>query len=366
MDDKTILSAERFGRGQESTSSGLITLRNANGLLAQFTGYGARWVSMWVPDRWGHLEDVLLGFDTLAGYCTAGEQYHGAIVGRVCGRISQAAFRIGEVIYPLASNDVYGKPIPNHLHGGVAAFHNRVWQGRFLLNDAGEESAVFTCFSKEEEEGYPGNLQVKVTYTLKQSNVLCLECEATTDKTTPVNLTNHAFFNLSGNLKCKDILSHSLRINASQLIECDEELIPTGRLIPVAGGPLDFRCPRAIAAALKSEAFQIRQNKGFSVAFALDKEAKELLPAAELIDETSGRVLSIYTDQLSMQAYTGYFMDGTEYGKNAVPHYASAGIALETQGFPDAVNNGRFPSVLIAEGDTYRHLTEYRFDVKHS
>lgn len=360
------LSSEAFGRGQENPSSGLLTLRNANGLIAQFADYGARWVSMWVPDCQGHLEDVLLGFDTLAGYCSAGEKYHGAIVGRVCGRINNACFRVGEETYRLASNDVYGKPVLNHLHGGVSGFHNRFWQSRFVVNAAGEESAVFTCFSEDGEEGYPGHLQVKVTYTLTHSNVLRLEYEATADKTTPVNLTNHVFFNLSGNLKCRDILSHSLCINSSQIIECDEELIPTGQLISVsdADGPLDFRCPHAIAASLQSDAFQIQQNKGFSTAFALDKEAKVFLPAAELTDEISGRVLSIYTDQLSLQAYTGYFMDGTDCGKNAVPYYASAGIALETQGFPDAVNNERFPSILIAQGETYRHLTEYRFGVK--
>lgn len=363
MKKNQLLSASSFSGGGQTASAELFTLRNANGLAAQFTNYGARWVSMWVPDRFGHMEDILLGFDTCCGYASAGEKYHGAIVGRVCGRVSNATFTMGSQEYKLAANDVYGKPAPNHLHGGVHAFHNCFWESLTTTNQEGEESVVFSRLSCDGEEGYPGHLLVEVTYTLKNTNVLSMECRAVCNKQTPVNLTNHAFFNLQGEEEKKSILSHYLRVNALNLIECDKELIPTGRLIPVADTSLDFCRPRMIRDSLAQSHPQIMQNKGFSVAFALDKGEDKLWPAAELIDEGSGRMMHVSTNQPSLQVYTGYFMDGTDRGKGHVPYYASAGIALETQGFPDAVNQTTFPSVFVHAGDTYRHLTEYRFDV---
>lgn len=348
---------------------GLITLRNANGLTARFTSYGARWVGMQVPDRNGRLDDVVLGFDTLAGYKSAAEKYHGAIVGRVCGRIAGASFELDGERYALAANDVYGKPQPNHLHGGVFAFHNRVWKARFAVNQAGEESAVFSCLSNDGEEGYPGHLRVQVTYTLHAANVLSLVCEAVCDKATPVNLTNHAFFNLEGAAGGKDVLSHMLRLCASRLIECDAELLPTGRLRSLEGSRLDFRSSRLLADALRSDLFGIPENKGFSLAFALDqflagKEGAEKLSlAAELRAQESGRSLAVYTNQPSIQVYTGYFMDGTDVGKGDTPYFSSVGIALETQGFPDAVHHSGFPSVIVRPGEVYRHVTEYKFGV---
>ena len=340
----------------------LITLKNRNGLTARFTNYGARWVGMWVPDRSGRFADVVLGFDTLGGYCTAEEQYHGAMVGRVCGRIGNARFSLGTDEYRLAANDVYGKPVPNHLHGGISAFHNRFWKGRAEVNSAGEESAVFTCYSKEGEEGYPGNLTVKVSYMLRHDNRLVMDCEAHTDRLTPVNLTNHAFFNLTGVQSGKNMLSHLLRLDSSRIIACDEELVPTGHFIPVEDTFLDFRTSRPVADALQSGLFQISENRGFSLAFALDKKENGRFPAAELSELNSGRKLTIYTDQPSLQVYTGYFMNGNDRGKGETPYYAGAGIALETQGYPDAVNHPEFPSVLLAPDGIYRHHTEYRFD----
>ena len=339
----------------------LFTLKNRNGLIAQFTNYGARWVSMWVPDRDGQFSDIVLGFDTLSGYLRAGERYHGAIVGRVCGRIDKARFSLGPTEYRLAANDVYGRPEPNHLHGGVSAFHNRFWKGTFERNRAGEESAVFTCLSVDGEEGYPGNLQVRVTYTLHHDDRLSMICEATSDRLTPINLTNHAFFNLNGVQSGRNMLSHLLRLHASRIIECNEALIPTGRLIPMAGTQLDFGTPRPVIDSLQSDLFQIRENQGFSLAFALDNDKAELRLAAGLSDPASGRKLAIYTNQPSIQVYTAYFMDGSDTGKGGIPYQASAGIALETQGYPDAVNHAAFPSILLEPDQTYRHHTEYRF-----
>lgn len=360
-----LLSASTFSGRSQASSAELVTLRNRNGLIAQFTNYGARWVSMWTPDRNGNMCDIILGFDTLDGYLTAGERYHGAIVGRVCGRISNARFTLGGEDYLLASNDVYGKPVRNHLHGGIDAFHNRFWEYRTFVTLSGEEAVEFTTCSPNGEEGYPGNLEVKVTYILKENNVLRMECEATTDHPTPVNLTNHAFFNLqtSSDLTYKkNVLSHSLTLNGSAIIECDSELIPTGRLLPVDNTLLDFRSPRTIASSLTEEHPQIQKGKGFSLAYALDRKDADVLNfAARLSDEISGKSLSIYTNQPSAQVYNGYFMDGTDIGKNKTPYYASAGIAIETQGYPDAPNQPSFPSIGIDESDKYSHITEYQF-----
>lgn len=195
-----------------------------------------------------------------------------------------------------------------------------------------------------------------------------MECEATTDHPTPVNMTNHAFFNLQSSFdpaERKNVLSHQLTLNASAIIECDGELIPTGRLLPVDGTSLDFRSPRTIASSLVEEHPQIQKDKGFSLAYALDaldtEEAGELNFAARLSDDLSGRTLEIYTNQPSVQVYNGYFMDGTDIGKDNTPYYASAGIAIETQGYPDAPNQPAFPSILIDEAKKYRHITEYSF-----
>lgn len=362
-----LLSASTFSGGSPTSSAELITLRNRNGLVAQFTNYGARWVSMWTPDRNGNLSDVILGFDTIDGYLKAGERYHGAIVGRVCGRISNARFKIGKREYPLASNDAYGTPVRNHLHGGINAFHNCYWKSHTYITPLGEEAVEFTNISQNGEEGYPGNLHVKVTYSLREDNALRMECEATTDRPTPVNLTNHAFFNLQSSSLIPgemNVLSHLLVLNASAIIACDSELIPTGQLLPVDDTLLDFRVSRTIASSLMREHSQIQKGKGFSLAYALDGvEEGGLSFAARLSEEISGRKMEIYTNQSSVQVYNGYFMDGTDIGKEQTRYYANAGIAIEPQGYPDASNQPSFPSVLIDETKKYRHITEYRFSL---
>lgn len=343
----------------------LFTLHNLNGLVAQFSNYGARWMSMWTPNKQGVFDDVLLGFDSLDNYLQATEQYHGAIVGRVCGRINNARFLLDGQEHVLAANDVYGKPQPNHLHGGNSAFHNQYWKAHQTVNGAGEERVIFTLFSSDGDEGYPGNLEVKVTYTLRNDNVLSMKCEAVSDRKTPLNLTNHAFFNLSGKQTGSDILSHNLRIVSDKIIECNTELIPTGKYIPVAGTDLDFTSYNKISESFQSELFTVKEDNGFSLAFALNKDTEnELSLAAELLDEISGRKLSIFTNQPSLQVYTGYFMDGSDIGKNGRPYSKSAGIALETQGFPDAVNHPEFPSVILVPGDVYHHYTAYKFSIQ--
>ncbi|MCD8042383.1 MAG: galactose mutarotase [Tannerellaceae bacterium] len=346
-----------FGLDGSDNTGVLITLVNRNGCKASFTNYGARWVGMETPDRNGQFEDVLLGFDTLAGYIQAGEQYHGAIVGRVCGRIATAAFTLNGKSYSLSSNDVYGYPVRNHLHGGKQGFHNSYWEYACLTTESGEEAVCFSLFSPDGEEGYPGNVHVKVTYTLHEDNSVSLQCDGRTDHTTLLNLTNHAFFNLNP-VKTSDTLrNHILQLNANHLIECDDQLIPTGNLIPVKNHFAGFMTPRRIADSLKNGDEQVWKNKGYSLAYALDMDA----PAITLYDEESGRGLRIFTNQPSVQIYNGYFMDGKDRGKNNIAYESGCGLAIEPQGFPDAIHHPRFPQITISPSIPYYYYTRYCF-----
>lgn len=340
----------------------IITLRNRNGLTARFTAYGARWLSMYTPDRQGCFEDVLLGFDDVAGYKKAHEQYYGAIVGRVCGRIGSAGFNLGNNYYKLAANDIYGVPEPNHLHGGIHGFHCCLWDIIEDVNPRGDPTILFTRLSPDGEEGYPGNLRVYVRYTLTDNDSLEIECRAVTDSLTPINITNHAFFNLAGVPNCADILSHRLQLFSARLIDCNDSLLPTGKIISLEGTMLDFRKGRIISEALKTDYLGIRQQEGFSLAYVLDN-MEDCALAAELYEGKSGRKLSIYTNQPSLQVYTGYLMNGSDIGKNGIPYYRSAGIALEPQGYPDAVHWANFPSILLDVGEEYIFKTVYHFTV---
>lgn len=340
-----------------------ITLCNQNGLSASFSPYGARWVSMYVPDRSGHIEDVLLGFDELTGYQRAQEQYYGAVIGRVCGRIKGADFDLGNKHYQLVGNDVYGDPQPNHLHGGLVAFHNRFWDVSSIgINKQNEQTVLFTLWSPNGEEGYPGNLKVSVRYTLTNHNSLEMECRAITDQLTPINMTNHSFFNLAGVRNHMDILSHKLKVCSAQLIECDDELLPTGTFLSLDGTKLDFRKERLISEALSCDYQKISERKGFSLAYALNRDSACPL-VAELYDEDSGRRMSLYSNQASLQVYTGYLMNGADIGKNGIPYYSSAGIALEPQGYPDAVHWSNFPSILVDRDEEYVWYTKYQFSI---
>lgn len=340
--------------------SQLVTLRNRNGLAAQFTNQGARWISMWTPDKSGHMGDILLGFDTLSDYFKAEEKYHGAIIGRVCGRINQACFTLDGVEYRLASNDSYGSPVPNHLHGGLNGFHTRLWNTEIHKDAEDNEAVTFSYFSPDGEEGYPGNLTTRVTYVLTNTDILRIDYNATADRSTPVNLTNHAFFNLSANPN-QSILNQTLQLHAPAIIECNEELIPTGKLLACDDKAIFFRKPHPIRHALWEKHSQAQYGIGFSTAYALAKGEKRMALAARLAEEASGRVMEVFTDLPSLQVYTAYFMDGTDKGKNRIPLHASAGIALETQGFPDALNQPHFPSILISPEKPYTSRTEYKF-----
>ncbi|MDR2919456.1 MAG: galactose mutarotase [Tannerella sp.] len=352
------LKESDFLKGIPGNTARLVTLKNPNGLVAQFTNYGARWVNMWVPDQHGEFDDILLGFDTLTGYMNAGEQYHGAIVGRVCGRINQARFSLCGKEYKLDSNDVYGDPVKNHLHGGIKAFHKQLWD----ISNENENTVTFSLFSPDGDESYPGNLTVHVTYKLTPENSLRMECTATTDQPSPVNLTNHAFFNLQKNKQHKSVLSHFLKLRSTSIVACDKELIPTGTLKDISNTFLNFTSPKTIAASISAGDDMVKKDKGFSVAFVLSDKDTDLDWAATLEDTESGRSVEIYTNQPSLQVYTGYFMDGSDIGRENAKYFAGAGIALEPQGYPDAPNQPQSLSIIIDKNNPYRHITEYRFN----
>lgn len=356
-----LLRNENFQHTIENKEIGLFTLRNKNGCVAQFTNYGARWLSMWVPDKNGKWDDVVLGFENLDGYLNAREKYFGAVVGRVCGRIDKGTFSLNGYTYHLSNNDLFGKPIRNHLHGGIHGFSFQVWDADVGKSNLGEEMLILKYFSKDGEEGYPGDLEVTVKYTLTHDNALKMEYSAITDKPTIVNLTNHAYFNLQGNGN-KNILDHLLYIDADRAIECDNELIPTSKVIPLKDTPLEFTSYQSIGSRIH-ENFpgQLFQGKGYVVAYILNKKNSSLQLAAEIKEKESGRELKIYTDQPSLQLYNAWLFDGTDIGKKGQQYHSSAGVALEAQGYTDAPNHSDFPSIVLNPGEVYRQETVYQF-----
>lgn len=335
-----------------------IELDNPNGCRAVFSPYGARWVSMYVPDANGSFEDVVLGFDNIEGYVNASEQYHGAIVGRVCGRIRNASFVLNGISYELASNDVYGFPIRNHLHGGVNGFHKKMWNHQLIKNEKNGLGVKFFYSSNDGEEGYPGKLEVEVIYILSEDNSVEMTFMAFSDRDTFINLTNHAFFNLNG-YKGNSVLNHYLKLCSTKLIECDENLLPTGRLIDIRRDTIAFDGGMSIRDSILKSKMLKMSEPDISLAYALNDNSGA--PVAVLSDQESGRELSIFTDSPSIQIYDAYFMDGTDIGKNNMPLNKYAGIAIEPQGYPDAPNISEFPSILITPGKPAINKTIYKF-----
>ena len=361
-----LLSAKNFKANIDNKEVRLYTLSNKNGCKAQFTNYGARWISFWCQDREGNWGDVVLGFDHLKGYQTALEGYHGAIVGRICGRINQGVFSMDGKEYKLANNDGFGTPVRNHLHGGVKGFHKKVWDAKKGTDALHNEYLEFTCFSADGEEGFPGNLNVTVRYTLKQDNTMRIDYWGESDKKTLINLTNHAFFNMSGN-PAHLVLKHLLTLNCDRYVECNDQLIPTGQIKPLAGSPLDYAVPTYVGQNFSVPHPEIIKDKGIAIAYVLKPSTIDqsfLNFAAKIQDPVSGRSLSIFTNQPSLQVYNAWLMDGSDIGKNNIPYEASAGIAIESQGFPDAPNHPNFPQVTIDKGEPYHHIVEYKFGIE--
>ena len=337
---------ESFGRTPDGADVSLYTLRNGRGITVRITDYGGIITAIETPDRRGAAGDIVLGFDTLDGYLK-GHPYFGALVGRVANRIAKGRFTLDGRTYTLATNNG-----SNHLHGGVKGFDKVVWRADPSA-DATAAVLRLSYTSADGEEGYPGTLDVVVTYTLTRNNELRIDYSATTDKTTPVNLTNHTYWNLATR---GDVLGHTMTIAADKYTPVDETLIPTGELASVASTPFDFRMPKPIG---RDIARLPSRPRGYDHNFVLNGSGLRL--AARVQEPMTGRILEVLTDQPGVQFYTGNFLDGSIVGKRGIAYSQHAGFCLETQHFPDAVNRPEFPSVFVRPGVPYRTTTVFRF-----
>jgi aldose 1-epimerase len=347
---------QTFGKTADGTAVDLYVLTNKSGMEVAITNYGGTVTALKVPDRNGRLGDVLLGFDTLDGYL--GEHPHfGGTIGRYGNRIARGAFTLDGKHYTLARNN--GE---NHLHGGLKGFDRAVWKAK-EVSGAGGEAMELSYVSKDGEEGYPGNLSVRVVYTLTDANELKIDYSATTDKDTVVNLTNHSYFNLAGQGE-GDILQHQVRINATRFTPVDAGLIPTGELRAVSGTPFDFTKATAIGARINAADEQIKLGGGYDHNFVLSGGGGKLALAAEVYEPKTGRVMEVLTTQPGVQFYTGNFLDGTIRGKGGKVYQKRYGLCLETQHFPDSPNKPSFPSTVLKPGERYHSTTVYRFSAR--
>jgi aldose 1-epimerase len=335
----------------------VFTLTNSSGVEVKALTFGGVISSWRVPDRTGQMADIVLGFDDPAAYIKGNTPFFGALVGRYANRIGKAQFALDGKTYKLAANNG-----PNHLHGGNVGFDKVLWDGEPLKVKDGA-GVAFSRTSPDGEEGYPGTLKVRVTYTLTNANELVIAYEATTDKATLVNLTSHSYFNLAGQ-GTGDVLAHEMRINADRYTPVDDTLIPTGELAPVDNTPFDFRKPTAIGARIVSEHPQIGIGRGYDHNWVLARSAAGLSLAAEVFEPKSGRTLTVTTTEPGMQLYTGNFLDGTITGKEGKVYRQRFGFCLETQHFPDSPNRPTFPTTILRPGTKYTSTTVFATGVK--
>jgi aldose 1-epimerase len=343
-----------FGATKEGKAITLYTLTNSHHMEVRAMNYGAIVVSLRVPDRKAQVADIVLGHDTLAGYFD-NSPHLGGLVGRYANRIANGSFTLDGVKYSLPKNNG-----PNTLHGGIKGFDQAVWQGAPLKGKIG---VAFSYLSKDGEEGFPGNLKVKVTYALTEANELVIDYEATTDKPTVLNLSQHSYFNLAGE-GTGDILNHEVMINADRFTPVDSTMIPTGELRPVKGTPLDFTTQTKVGARIDDNYEQLVLGKGYDHNFVINGKAEGLVLAARAYEPTSGRVIEISTDQPGVQFYTGNFLDGTVTGKQGHVYKQRYGLCFETQHFPDSPNHPEFPSAVLRPGETFHSRTIWRFSAK--
>ncbi len=347
-----------FGKTSEGVSVSRYVLSNKKGVEAMVISYGATLVSLKVPDRNGKAADIVLGYDDLSGY-EQGKSFFGATIGRYGNRIAGGEFTLDGTVFHLPKNDG-----PNSLHGGTKGFNKRVWTG-VDRSRADAEVLELSYASPDGEEGYPGTLMVKVTYTLPtETNELRIDYAATTDKDTVVNLTNHSYFNLSGDAR-KEIVDHQLLLRAPQFTPVDSTLIPTGELHAVHGTPFDFTKLTVIGARINQDDEQLKFGKGYDHNWVLERAEKGGLQlAAEVFEPTSGRVLEVLTTEPGIQFYSGNFLDGTAKGKGGQLYGHRTGLCLETQHFPDSPNHPKFPSTVLKPGESYRSSTVLHFSVR--
>jgi aldose 1-epimerase len=347
------MQKQSFGKTDDGQQVDLYILTNQHGMEAAITNYGGTVVTLKVPDRNGKVDDVVLGYDKLEDYA-AGKAYFSAIIGRYANRIAHAQFTLNGTTYNLAKNDG-----DNHLHGG---FNKRVWTAKDVSSSAGQ-ALELTYLSKDGEEGFPGNLSVKVVYTLTDQNELKMDYNATTDKDTVLNLTNHCYFNLAGQGN-GDILQHQLTIRADRFTPVDANLIPTGELRGVKGTPFDFTTATVIGARIDQDDQQLKLGKGYDHDWVLNGYASgSLILAAQAYEPRSGRLLEVSTTEPGLQFYTGNFLDGIR-GKQGKVYNRRYAFCLETQHFPDSPNHPNFPSTVLKPGQHYQTTTVYKFSTK--
>ncbi len=341
----------------DSRKVSLFTLKNANGMTAQVTNYGARLVDLWVADKTGDFKDVIWGFENIKGYLNATDMFAGPIVGRYGNRIGKGQFTLDGKLYQLTLND-HG----NQLHGGMNGFYKKVWDARPFKNDKGEDAIELSYLSLAGEEGYPGNLTLKVIYAITSNNELTINYAATTDAATILNPTSHCYFNLHGTT-AQSSNSHVLTIFADKYTSTDSLLIPTGEIATVENTPLDFRKPTVVGERIKADFMALKYGKGYDHNFILNKKPGEISLAAEVYEPATGIVMKVSTDQPAIQFYSGNFMDGKDTGKRGDKNNYRTGIALQAQNYPDAPNHANFPTAVLKPGETYKQMSIYAFEI---
>lgn len=358
-DVKAPTQSTPFGKIATGETAQLFSLGNAHGIEVQLTNYGGIITSIRTPDRAGRFADIVLGYADLAGYLHD-SPYFGAIVGRYANRIARGRFTLDGTTYTLAVNNG-----PNSLHGGLRGFDKVIWNAQAFQNQQGQ-GVTLDYISPDGEEGYPGMLGARVTYTLTPDDRLIVDYQATADKATPVNLSQHTYWNLAGNA-ARDILAHVLTIDADAITPVDSTLIPTGEIAPVAGTPFDFRTPAAIGARVgQRQNTQIRYGNGYDHNFVLNRGSATpdaLVHAARVVEPSTGRTLDIYTTEPGLQFYSGNFLNGSITGKGGSVYRFRYGLALETQHYPDSPNHPNFPSTILRPGQQYRSRTVFQFGV---
>lgn len=352
---QSTVTKRSFGKTSAGENIDLYLLRNAHGVETTITNYGGIVVSLKVPDRAKKFDDVVLGFSDLEPYTKQGP-YFGALIGRYGNRIARGRFKLNGVEYKLAVNN--GE---NHLHGGIKGFDKVVWTGREMNTKAGP-AVVLTYLSKDGEEGYPGNLRVRVVYTLTNKDELKIDYSATTDKDTVINLTHHSYFNLRGEGN-GDILEHLVKINADRFVPIDAGSIPLGELSKVAGTPFDFLKSTAIGARINDDNEQLKNGSGYDHTFVINGRPGTLRLAATAYEPSTGRTMEVWTTEPGMQFYTGNFLDGLT-GKSGKPYPRRSGFCFETQHYPDSPNQPSFPTTTLRRGRTYTSTTIYRFNAR--
>jgi aldose 1-epimerase len=354
--DKATMNIQKsdFGKTNEGQAVELYTLTNNHGMTAKIATYGATLVELWVPDKNGQKADVVLGFDNIPQYQKE-SPFFGATTGRIANRIAKGKFKIDGKEYQVATNNG-----PNHLHGGPKGFDKQIWKAEELKSSKGA-AVRFTYVSPDMDQGFPGRLTTHVTYTLTDDNELQIHYEATTDKTTIVNLTNHSYFNLHGAGSGKDILDHVLTLYADAYTPVDDTLIPTGEIKPVKGTIYDFTSPKAIGKDIEKTP---GTPNGYDHNYVINGKPGDLRKAARVEDPDTGRVMEVRTDQPGVQLYTGNFLDGKISGVGGKPYVKHYAFCLETQHFPDSVNHPKFPTTELKPGQTFKSTTIFKFSTK--